>query len=69
MYNFVYDCGYEYPKESALFMFTDGNYSCDCNKSLFIIRNCDRNFKELACGNEIKLEKIEINYVSHNDDM
>ena len=33
-----YDFGYEYEEESAIFMFEDGNYSCDCNRSLFIQR-------------------------------
>ena len=39
------------------FMWTDGNYSCDCNKSLFI-KNCcfgESDFKEMNCGDEIKL--------------
>ncbi len=37
-----------------------GNYACDCNRSTLIQRHCDKNFKELSCGNEIKLDKFKI---------
>ena len=36
VYTIHCDFGYEYPEEEAIFMFEDGNYSCDCNRSLFI---------------------------------
>lgn len=35
------------------YIWEEGNYSCDCNKSLFIINQCDENFPELPCGDEI----------------
>ena len=35
-YWFEYDFRYEYPGNCAEFMFFDGNYSCDRNKSLFL---------------------------------
>lgn len=31
-----YDLGFEYPDESAVFYFTEGNNSCDCNISSII---------------------------------
>ena len=34
-YPFEFDFGYGYPPENAWWMFHEGNYSCDCNKSLF----------------------------------
>ena len=36
VFPFEYDFGYAYPPESAEYMFTDGNYGCDCNRSLFL---------------------------------
>lgn len=59
-YTLSYDFGYEYPIDTALFMFNEGNYSCDCNKSLFIIEKCDKNFKELECGEDIELVTIDV---------
>ncbi len=37
------------------FIWEDGNYACDCNRSQFIQEQCDENFQELSCGHEIKL--------------
>ena len=34
----AYDFGYEFEEENAIYMFEHGNYSCDCNRSLFIQR-------------------------------
>lgn len=59
-----YDFGYEFPEESAVFMFTEGNYSCDCNKSLFIRREYgDDIIAELDCGDEIMLKEYHIEYL------
>ena len=57
-YKFVYDFGQGYSFEGAEFMFTEGNYSCDCNKSVFIRQFCDKDFPEMKCGEKIKLIKI-----------
>lgn len=58
-----YDFGYEYPEESAHFMFEDGNYSCDCNRSSFIARQYgDDVIDELECGDEIELIDFRIEY-------
>ena len=53
-YSFDYDFG-EYSIQGAEFMFTEGNYSCDCNKSQFIREHCDPKFPEFPCSDEIKL--------------
>ena len=59
-YSFENDFGYGYEKSSARFMWTDGNYGCDCNRSLFIQRQCDESFPEMECGDSIELTKLEI---------
>ena len=46
-------------KEAIEFNFEEGNYSCDCNRSIFIKRYCDHSFLEMDCGEKINLEKIE----------
>lgn len=60
IYSIEYDFGYGYPEESAMWMFTDGNYACDCNRSIFI-KNKYPDFHEFGdCGHEIKLSNIKI---------
>jgi len=46
--------------EGVRYMYDEGNYSCDCNKSLFIQRQCDPKFPEMKCGDKIKLLSIEL---------
>lgn len=43
------------------YIWEDGNYACDCNRSIFIQRCCDENFPKLPCNvdeNQIKLIDI-----------
>jgi hypothetical protein len=54
--------GKEYDAKYAIFQYKENNYSCDCNRSLFIQRYCDETFPELECGDEIKLVNLEIIY-------
>lgn len=58
-----YDFGEDYPKDAAEFMFTEGNYSCDCNRSLFI-KNAygECSIPELPCGDKIELLSYNIVY-------
>ena len=56
-YTFIYDWG-KYTEDAADFMFTDGNYACDCNKSIFIKQYCDKNFLKMKCGDEIALIEL-----------
>ena len=59
-----YDCGYEFPDEQAIFMFEHGNYSCDCNKSIFIRREYgEESIPELGCGDEVKLLDYHFEYL------
>lgn len=58
-----YDFGYEFDEQDAIYMFTVGNYSCDCNRSLFIAREYgDGAIQEMNCGNEIELLNYHFEY-------
>lgn len=58
-----YDFGYEFSEKQAIYMFELGNYSCDCNRSLFIQREYGKNaIPFLGCGNEIKLINFHFEY-------
>ena len=58
-----YDFGYEYEEKRAIFMFEDGNYCCDCNRSLFIRREYGEDaIPFLKCGYEIKLLTYHFEY-------
>lgn len=51
-----YDFGYEYDEKDAVYMFEHGNYSCDCNRSLFIRNQYGEDaIPDLFCGWEIEL--------------
>lgn len=45
--------------DSMEYMFEDGNYSCDCNRSLFIQRQCDEDFPDMKCGDTIEMVSFE----------
>lgn len=59
IYRFVLDFPHS-NEEDIAFIFTEGNYSCDCNRSLFIKRHCDPKFREMGCGEEIDLVNLRI---------
>jgi len=61
-YPYTEDFGYGYPVQAAEYMFFGGDYSCDCNKSLFIKRTHDKNFPEMDCGHRIKIKDFVINF-------
>ena len=59
-----YNLGYEYEEDAAIFYFTKGNFSCDCNRSLAIRREYgDDAIPELGCGEDIKLIDYHIEYL------
>ena len=62
IYSYTENFGYEYPADSARYMYEEGNYACDCNRSLFIERHCNDEFQEMGCGDEIKLVSLKIRY-------
>lgn len=46
----------DYSEDDAIWMFTEGNYSCDCTRSLFIREQFgDTSIPELPCGDTIEL--------------
>ena len=51
-----------YPNHTVWFMYEEGNYSCDCNKSSFIKRQRDPQFPEMECGDEVELVDLIITY-------
>lgn len=44
---FTYD---EKSEDGLLFMWTEGNYSCDCNRSLFFARAAKEEEIDIPCG-------------------
>lgn len=59
-YSFITEgCKYD-TFAAAQFMWNKGNFSCDCNKSLFIQRYCDESFPDMECGDDVKLVNIEV---------
>ena len=57
------DFGYDCPEKRAVYMFTEGNYACDCNKSIFIRREYGENAIPLMeCGHQIKLIDYHFEY-------
>jgi hypothetical protein len=49
-----------YPDHTIEHMWTEGNYGCDCNKSLFIQQQIDSSFPQLPCGETVVLRNLAI---------
>jgi hypothetical protein len=71
IYEYEHNFGYEYKEDDVLWMYEEGNYSCDCNRSLFIEWYCDPDFNKnngnnkdecMSCGEKIKLISLDIEY-------
>lgn len=54
-YKFDFDCSVD----GIEYLFTDGNYGCDCNRSLLLSREY-KDFPILNCGNEIEMTDLKI---------
>lgn len=55
---YIVEDPYDYGNDKEVpFMWSGGNFSCDCNKSLFIKDQCDPSFPEFPCGDRIKLSR------------
>jgi hypothetical protein len=67
-YPIEYDFGFAYPEESADFMFYEGNYSCDCNLSIFIEEQhgIDIGLSD-SCGCVIEIDNFTIEAVPDMD--
>lgn len=50
--------------KSMVYWWSDGNGGCDCNRSSYIQLNCDPNFPEMECGDEIELIDIVVRHIS-----
>ena len=61
-YPYEYNFGEGYSEEAAHYMFEEGNYSCDCNRSMFLISKYGGFINELDCGHTIELKDFEIIY-------
>lgn len=62
-FNLHRDFGYEFPEDVAVFQFVENNYSCDCNRSIFIRQEYGEDaIPELNCGEEIKLKNYHFEY-------
>lgn len=60
-YAYCDDFGYGYSAGSARYMYEEGNYSCDCNRSEFL-RNLGVPIDELDCGDTIEMKKFFVAY-------
>jgi hypothetical protein len=55
----IHDEWHEWTDENfPPYIWMEGNYACDCNRSDFINNQCDPNFELINCGEEIKLITI-----------
>ena len=59
-YPLEYDFGYGFPEDAAFYMWEDGNYSCDCNKSIFLHEKYPEVPETDTCGDKIKIKTLEI---------
>ena len=59
-YNYEYDFGYAYPVDSAHYMFEDGNFACDCNRSAFLQAEYGDEIQEKDCGDEIEITEFQV---------
>lgn len=63
---FEMEFGYGYPRSSVHYMWREGNYSCDCNKRLYLARECgidpqyDDGDMENPCGDTIALVSLDV---------
>jgi len=58
-FDYEHDFGYACEQELAHYMWHDGNYGCDCNRSLFLARD-GHDVREMTCGDTIVLENFRV---------
>lgn len=49
----------EVDAEAVEYLFTEGNYSCDCNRSL-LLRRGGHDVPEMPCGEDIELVRFRM---------
>lgn len=53
----------EYDESLLDFMWKDGNYACDCNRSQFL-REAGHDVPDMECGDLIELTNLEVEHVA-----
>lgn len=61
-YDLEYDFGFGYSADSAYWMFHEGNYGCDCNRSLFLHRRYPEVKEREECGEEIVMKSFKVEH-------
>jgi hypothetical protein len=61
-YPLEYDFGIGYGAQSAEFMWEEGNYSCDCNRSKFLHEKYPEIPESDDCGDSIELISFKVEY-------
>ena len=61
-FSFDYDFGYGYSSEAAEYMFEDGNYACDCNRSIMLSK-LHPEVVEMDCGDAILMSDFVVEKV------
>jgi len=61
-YDLEYDFGFGYSAESAHYMFHEGNYACDCNRSLFLHQRYPEVPELEQCGDTILMVSFEVQH-------
>lgn len=46
--------------DSIHYIFTEGNYACDCNRSLFLARAHQQYDTDMECGETLRLKKLSV---------
>lgn len=59
-YEYEEDFGYGLEVDHAEWMFYEGNYACDCNRSLFIRRTYGDVIEQKECGREIIAKDFQV---------
>ena len=66
-YPYTYDFGYGYPLDGAHYMFHDGDYGCDCDRTLFLSRVYPEvDSTVLECGETITMKDFKVSQVLVN---
>jgi len=62
-YFLEYDCKCDCSISGLFFEFDENNFSCDCNRSIFLNKKYGDEIPILECGNKIKMKNLIIQRV------
>ncbi len=58
---YVIEDDHDWTEEGADYMWSEGNFSCDCNRRLFIARQTDPDGdSHFPCGETVELVRLEL---------